>query len=146
MRDFIVNQRDYKECLKDFINGFGSDLGTPEMLNTENETYWIETLLYTIPAYVDMFLKGNREYGYLETLITSKKIFTLRCVVGYVEVLIEYNLEGRGSVYGCTFRNRLSDSKLFMQMINGEFYCDLKIGDDEKNSRAVQLKFYDIFD
>ena len=142
----IINSRDYKECLKDFINGFGSDLGTPEMLNTENETYWIKTLLYTIPAYVDVFLKGNREYGYLETLITSKKIFTLRCVVGYVEVLIEYNLEGRGSVYGCTFRNQLSDSKLFMQIVNGEFYCDLGFSDVAEASRAIQSKLYDIFD
>lgn len=135
----IINNRDYKECLKDFVKGLNSELGRPEDIDTNKETMFVRTMLYTIPAYVDTFLKeGPSNWGRLEVLITSKDVFTLRAMVGFVSVLIEYNLEDGESAYGCTFTNTLTSESLFMQTINGWFYAD--------TNRDIQQKIYSIFD
>ena len=132
------NNRDYKECLKDFIKGLNPKLGKPEDLDTNRETMFVRVLLYTIPAYADSFIDGPSDWGHLEVLITSKKVFTLRCLVGFVEVLIEYNTEGKDLAYGCTFTNTLSGESLFMQSINGKFYSDTE--------NDIQIQMYNIFD
>ncbi|WP_300924582.1 hypothetical protein [uncultured Clostridium sp.] len=73
---------------------------------------------------------GNQEYYKEYMRIISPDVFTLRCHVGFVYCLIEYNED----VFGAIFENNLNSERLFLQ---NNFSYDAK---------EINRKLFSIFD
>lgn len=152
MGEVVVNNLVGKEtdvlikCLTKFVDGFKEvGIGDSSTYDTDRETVFVSKVLGIIPAYVDAWFKGDRKYVSVDTLLLNDKVFTLSGQIGYVRVLIEYNIDGKSEAYGCTFTNILNKESIYMSVIDGVFSTDIK-GNIEMVREAVNDKIYMIFD
>lgn len=104
-----------RDCLTKFKKAF------PDIPNV---AYYIDN------AVIPYAESGNQEYYKEYMRIISPNVFTLRCHVGFVYCLIEYN----GNIFGATFENNLNGEQLHIQ--NNTNYDVEKVG----------RKLFEIFD